>query len=76
MPKFMVLTNTISSFAYAKPSCGMSDIFPILSLVLYNIYNRISGDDSKEDPPVPMPNTAVKLFYVEDTWWVTAWENR
>ena len=36
----------------------------------------ISGDDSEEDPPVPMPNTVVKLFSVDDTWWVTARESR
>ena len=36
----------------------------------------ISGDDSKEDPPVPIPNTVVKLFRVDDTWRVTAWESR
>ena len=23
-----------------------------------------------------MPNTAVKLLYVDDTWWATAWESR
>ena len=30
------------------------------------IYNH-SGDDGKEDPPVPIPNTEVKLFYAEST---------
>ena len=35
-----------------------------------------SGDDSKEDPPVPIPNTEVKLFNVDDTWRATAWESR
>ena len=42
------------------------------------IYNKItlSGGDSKEDPPVPMPNTEVKLLNVDDTWWVTARESR
>ena len=35
-----------------------------------------SGDDSKEDPPVPMPNTEVKLLNVDDTWRVTARESR
>ena len=35
-----------------------------------------SGDDSKEDPPVPIPNTVVKLFRVDDTWRGTAWESR
>ena len=27
-----------------------------------------SGDDGKEDPPVPIPNTEVKLFYAESTY--------
>ena len=31
------------------------------------IYNH-SGDDGKEDPPVPIPNTEVKLFYAESTY--------
>ena len=34
-----------------------------------------SGDDSGEDPPVPIPNTEVKLSSAEDTWWATAREN-
>ena len=38
--------------------------------------NTLSGDDSKEDPPVPMPNTEVKLLNVDDTWRVTARESR
>ena len=40
------------------------------------ITSKKSGDDSKEDPPVPMPNTEVKLLNVDDTWRVTAWESR
>ena len=35
-----------------------------------------SGDDSKEEPPVPMPNTEVKLLNVDGTWRATAWESR
>ena len=31
-----------------------------------NRYNH-SGDDGKEVPPVPIPNTEVKLFYAEST---------
>ena len=31
------------------------------------IYSN-SGDDGKEDPPVPIPNTEVKLFYAESTY--------
>ena len=39
-------------------------------------YRRKSGGDSKEDPPVSMPNTEVKLLNVDDTWRATARESR
>ena len=29
-----------------------------------------------EGPPVPIPNTAVKLTCAENTWLATAWEDR
>ena len=35
-----------------------------------------SGDNSEEDPPVPIPNTEVKLLNVDDTWRETARESR
>ena len=34
------------------------------------------GVNDDEGPPVPIPNTVVKLIYVENTWRVTAWEDR
>ena len=34
------------------------------------------GDYNREDPPVPIPNTEVKLSSAHDTWLETAWENR
>ena len=34
------------------------------------------GVDYDEGPPVPIPNTEVKLARAEDTWLVTARENR
>ena len=34
------------------------------------------GYYSKEDTPVPIPNTEVKLFSADGTWWATAWESR
>ena len=34
------------------------------------------GVNSYEVPPVPIPNTEVKLIRVEDTWLATTWENR
>ena len=32
--------------------------------------------DCHEGPPVPIPNTEVKLMYADDTWRATAWENK
>ena len=36
----------------------------------------IVGVDCGEGPPVPIPNTAVKLICAENTWLVTAREDR
>ena len=36
----------------------------------------ISGDNSEEDTPVPIPNTEVKLFSADDTWREAAREIR
>ena len=35
-----------------------------------------SGDNDMEAPPVPIPNTEVKLHSADDTWWATARESR
>ena len=37
---------------------------------------RIVGEIDAEGPPVPIPNTEVKLCRAEDTWLETARENR
>ena len=34
------------------------------------------GADGDEGPPVPIPNTEVKLVCVDNTWWATAREDR
>ena len=36
---------------------------------------RIVGVDCDEGPPVPIPNTEVKLICADDTCRVTDWEN-
>ena len=36
----------------------------------------MAGVDDGEVPPVPIPNTEVKLISVENTWRATAWEDR
>ena len=38
--------------------------------------NEIVGVDYDEGPPVPIPNTEVKLISAEDTWLETARDNR
>ena len=43
---------------------GTSDIF------------RKSGDYIVGVTPVPIPNTVVKPFRADDTWWEAAWESR
>ena len=50
--------------------------YEIFCIVELAIWNRISGDDGEEDPPVPIPNTEVKLFSADGTWWETARESR
>ena len=37
---------------------------------------KLIGVDDAEGPPVPIPNTEVKLSGADDTWLATAWENR
>ena len=48
------------------------DIFCLVLRVLC----PLSGGHSEEVPPVPIPNTVVKLLSVENTWRATARENR
>ena len=40
-------------------------------------FNKKSlGDFGEVEPPVPIPNTEVKLLSTDDTALATAWENR
>ena len=39
-------------------------------------YDILAGAYCDEVPPVPIPNTEVKLISAEDTWREAAWENR
>ncbi len=47
----------------------------IITTVLEKQINLVGVDDA-EGPPVPIPNTEVKLSGAENTWLVTARENR
>ena len=46
------------------------------SLVRVQLGEPIVGVYYAEVPPVPIPNTEVKLDRAEDTWLETTWENR
>ena len=51
----------------------------VLFLVRYSIlreYPLKVGVDCDEVPPVPIPNTVVKLTSAHNTWLETAWEDR
>ena len=37
---------------------------------------KFFGGHSEEAPPVPIPNTEVKLLSADGTAWVTMWESR
>ncbi len=39
-------------------------------------HTKFYGGHSKEDPPVPIPNTEVKLFSADGTARATVWESR
>ena len=43
---------------------------------ILRIPKSLTGVDDDEVPPVPIPNTEVKLIRVENTWLETAWEDR
>ena len=51
-------------------------VLSLLHCLVLRVQYLISGGDSKEVPPVPMPNTEVKLLNVDDTWRETARESR
>ena len=40
-----------------------------------SVKDRVGVYDD-EGPPVPIPNTVVKLISVDNTWLATAWKDR
>ena len=45
-------------------------------LLISFLKGKTVGVDYHEGPPVPIPNTEVKLVCADDSMWVTACENR
>ena len=59
--------NTFRKVCYVVVNLPRRLLNVYMYLLNAEIYNH-SGDDGKEDPPVPIPNTEVKLFYAESTY--------
>ena len=58
---------------------GLKPNIRLLYRIRYSIFRELVllvGVDSGEGPPVPIPNTVVKLTGVNNTWLVTAREDR
>ena len=65
------------TIAYHVSSCERLGVekFILILVVAYAII-KIVGVDCGEGPPVPIPNTAVKLICAHNTWLETAREDR
>ena len=58
---------------------GLKPNIRLLYRIRYSIFRELVllvGVDSGEGPPVPIPNTVVKLTGVNNTWLATAREDR
>jgi hypothetical protein len=65
----VVLTSTTPVFAAVR-------LARLVSELSWEFANSISGDNGREDTPVPIPNTAVKLSSAKSTWDAGPWEDR
>ena len=54
---------------------SLSSLF-FLRLLQFSGFYPTVGVDYDEDPPVPIPNTVVKLVRAENTWRAASRENR
>ena len=61
---------------FEKSACNLKKAVVLLLSRRERRQNEIVGVDCREGPPVPIPNTEVKLAGAEDTWLVTARKNR
>ena len=53
-----------------------TDLLYCLIVDLFYRATPLFGGHSEEAPPVPFPNTEVKLFSADGTAWETMWESR
>ena len=61
---------------FEKSACNLKKAVVLLLSRRERRQNKIVGVDCREGPPVPIPNTEVKLAGAEDTWLETARKNR
>ena len=68
MPPKLSDKKIIKKFLQTGNSCG----------IVYNVPQGTApvGVYSDEGPPVPIPNTAVKLISADNTWGAAPWEDR
>ena len=66
-------TTTCANNTKARPNSAVDGG----KLTAYNLCKvKPPGDSSEVEPPVPIPNTAVKRFSADDTALARVWENR
>ena len=53
-----------------------TNLTPYSNIKSLAAFDHTAGDYDAEDPPVPIPNTEVKLSRAENTWRVAAWKHR
>ena len=73
--------HTPTKFFLTSEKCGViiSLLLEAKRLLTYIdglIPSLLVGIDCREGPPVPIPNTEVKLTYADNTWRATAREDR
>ena len=57
-------------------SCSLLRYSVLRDLLSALVHPNAVGADGGEGPPVPIPNTVVKLVCVDNTWRATAREDR
>ena len=71
--------GTFSSVGRAPDSysgCPGFESLKVYQSLMVRLSRIIVGVDDGEGPPVPIPNTAVKLARADNTWLVTARKDR
>src|ERR1039458_209299 len=63
-------------YSVQRPTAPDPEGTPVAALIGPFGCHQFLGDPSEEDPPVPIPNTAVKLLSPDGTARASVWESR